>query len=205
MSGGTKKIVIVVVLLVLFAGVLVWQLMPDKKYRQYMANQNKNPQTTSPHPQPAGQRPATAAPAAQATAAARPAASPAQGSVFTSSNVDLDTLLARVQEVEFDYESERLPRNPMRPLVGPMAPTKLSQGQEADQDSVTSFEAERIASNMKVTGILFDEHNPMAVINGEVVSPGHHFPEGVVVDQIEEGRVTLRVQDALIPIELEER
>ncbi len=56
----------------------------------------------------------------------------------------------------------------------------------------------------KVSGIIYDANNPVAVVDDEVVAVGHVYPTGVVVYDIEPKRVVFKVGDSLIPVDLKE-
>ncbi|GMU93225.1 MAG: hypothetical protein AMXMBFR4_22830 [Candidatus Hydrogenedentota bacterium] len=151
---------------------------------------------------------------AAAQAPGAPAA-PAARSQFQKAAVDVDQLIAGIREVEFSYDTERMPTNPMSPLVGPMAPRRLASGQPGDEPAATSgLSTQSALRNFRVTGILWDQYDPLAVMTypaqgqmaNEVVARGYTFPEfGFVVQNIEVDRVILNVNNTLVPIQLEER
>jgi hypothetical protein len=63
---------------------------------------------------------------------------------------------------------------------------------------------------MLLTGIIWDAEEPLAILNDEVVTEGFIFStdegaEGIIVDSIEPGRVILRVDETLVPLNLEEQ
>ncbi len=152
-----------------------------------------------------------------ATPSGQPAAKPAESgqangsqaarSQFQKAEVDIDALIASIKEVDFDYEQDRTRINPMTPLVGPMAPMRLAvpkpgeEGQETTQEDV-----QMLIRGLRLTGILWDKRDPMAVINEDIVSRGFVFPDtGVKVHDIEKDRVILSVNNVLVPLEMEER
>lgn len=113
-------------------------------------------------------------------------------------NVDLDALIQSLNVVTFVYDNERISRNPMTPLVGRIiAPTE----QAADGTSIIN---EGTIRNKSVSGIIYNEFNPVAIIDDEVITEGHQYPDGVVVTQIEPKRVWFKWRDSLIPVELKE-
>ena len=212
MTTDIRKIAIIVVLGIAFIGVLWWQLRPSEEERRIKENfaksqaqmaQGQTPGATTtapPNAAPASRQGTTSPPAA-----AGPSAQPASGgqqpkSVFKKSNVDLDALLASVKEVDFDYQKERTERNPMRPLVGKNTPSVVAGGPR----TVMSHAAEAIVRSMRVTGIVYNAKDPLAVINDQVVRKGYVFDSNLVVEDIEPTRVLLRANDAVIPIEMEE-
>jgi hypothetical protein len=145
-----------------------------------------------------------------ATQRTQPTAAPAGpvGSAFVQTDVDIDQLLASVQEVDFNYDLERLTRNPMTPLVGSGATTTAFVEAPARGDMSPAL---TVARAMVITAIVYDETDPMAVLENktdqqvEVVTIGHEFPIGILVESIEESRVVLRVGDMRIPKLLEEQ
>ena len=108
-----------------------------------------------------------------------------------------------MKEVDFVYDNVALPRNPMHPLVGSSLPREMQQQGGAEPSNTQVVVS--IARNMHVTGIVWDENDPIAVVEDEVVHRGYEFPTGVVVEDIEPTRVVLRAGESQIPIDLEER
>ncbi|HRZ16342.1 MAG TPA: hypothetical protein P5141_02160, partial [Candidatus Hydrogenedentes bacterium] len=113
-------------------------------------------------------------------------------------------------------------RDPMRPLVGSGIPkidpdgtdrggVEPADGQETNPELDPNAppkppvpSAITAAASMRVTGIVWDVSFPVAVVDDEVVSVGHVFPNGTQVFSIEPSRVILKVGDATIPIELKD-
>jgi cytoskeletal protein RodZ len=200
-----KQLIIMGVLLLVLGGVFYWQfLRPNPVRQQTQQNFEANPgvEQLANQPRPAGNRSSAPPPAV--------VAGDDTGGIGTP-GIDLVELVSRVQNVDFNYDvalRER-PRNPMTPLVGLTRPTAAGEESSPEDDAgepgVTDFTVMRIASNMVVTGIMYDENRPMAVIDNEVVHPGYTFPSGVVVDTIEPERVLLRINESVVPVELEER
>jgi hypothetical protein len=113
-------------------------------------------------------------------------------------DVDLDALLQNINVVTFVYDNEKINRNPMTPLVGRViAPTTLD---EKDSQMVSPG----IIRSKSVSGIIYNEFNPVAIVDDEVITEGHQYPDGVVVTQIEPKRVWFQWRDTLIPVELKE-
>jgi hypothetical protein len=130
--------------------------------------------------------------------------------------VNLDELIASVQDVRFDYDSERMTANPMTPLVGPWAPSRLAvtEGTETGATLATRMGTRAAVTNMRLTGVIYNERDPMAVVSypfqgelvSEVVTRGFEFPGmGIRVNDIERDRILLNVDGVLVPIELQER
>ena len=55
-----------------------------------------------------------------------------------------------------------------------------------------------------MTGIVYDEYNPVAVIDDDVVGLGHVYPDGTKVYAIERDRVVFMIGTAKSPVELKE-
>jgi hypothetical protein len=200
MSKEKKQYVMLAVLAVALVGAIYWfALRPNPELAEYQKNFAEsgaaNPIKT-----------------AAATTTTGGSISPSQpqpvgGTLqFESANVDVDTLLARIEEVDFNYEEERLSHDPFRPLVGPLAPARLASGEAGTEMASVPQGAGYVLRNLRVTGIMWNPNRPMAVLNDEIVHTGFVFEEtGVTVETIERDRVMVRLGDALVPIELEER
>ena len=117
-------------------------------------------------------------------------------------DVDIDGLLAGIQEVDFDYDRERIPRDPLTPLVGTVA--RRRDDEEAPADDLVPPAILSEVLGKKVSGIVWDKRYPIAVVDNEVVHPGYEYADGTVVDSIQLDRVVFRVGDSLIQVELEE-
>lgn len=112
-------------------------------------------------------------------------------SVFQKVDVDLDQLVQEIKVVEFQYDLERDDRDPTLPLVGDSmllrARTAMAPGEQDPDDLMF------IARRKKVTGIIWDEKNPLAVIDNDVVTIGFTFEEPIFVKSIERDRVVLGI------------
>lgn len=165
-----------------------------------------------------------AAKSASQKAAAGPAEGPSAGggpavkSQFQKAAVDIDQLIASVKEIAFDYDTERMPTNPMTPLVGPAAHKALVSGAPAGETPGVSLaggsDSQTVLRTFRVTGILYDKRDPMAVVSypvrgqltSEVVTRGYAFPDlDIKVLDIEQERVILSVNGAQVSLQLEER
>ncbi len=128
------------------------------------------------------------------TAPTRPTVAPTR---LKKVDVDLDELREKVDVVTFRYEDNRISRSPMTPLVGRIR-TQL-EGLTPIGPASTMEIAEK-----NVTGIVYNEYAPVAVIDDEVVSEGHQYADGVTLTKIEPKRVWFKWGDAEIPVELKE-
>ena len=89
------------------------------------------------------------------------------------SSIDHVALMQKIKDVEFVYNANNKARNPTRP-VNISGPIGIFDGPEQKQVAGGNL---RILSQRKtVTGIIWDEKNPMAVIDNDVVAQGHEYP-----------------------------
>jgi hypothetical protein len=58
--------------------------------------------------------------------------------------------------------------------------------------------------NKVVSGIVWDERRPLAVVDNEVVYAGYAYADGTTVESIERDRVIFKVGDSLIQNPLKE-
>jgi hypothetical protein len=121
---------------------------------------------------------------------------------LTVVDIDVDKLLEEIEVVPFNYLLNHIDRDPMRPLAGIRDPRIIIDPKEGIVAGPWM--------NAKVTGIIWDEHNPIAVIRDDVedtsedrvVYVGYKYADGVTVNAIEPTKVIFKVGDALYPIEL---
>ncbi len=197
-----KQIIIAAVLGVVLVGVLV---------KQFVFAPGPAATTTA----AGGAKTAQAGKAAQAKTAAPGA--------LQQVDIDIEALIKSVEVEPINYDTVRIARNPMDPLVGG-ALQNLDNGQagqggvtmvngEPGQDPPANPGDEQVpfaptpltdAYSKRVTGIVWDVSYPVAVVDDEVVSVGHVFPNGTQVYSIEPSRVILKVGDATIPIEMKD-
>ncbi len=150
--------------------------------------------------------PTPAPPTATTTPAGTAAGAAPRVERLRQTDVDVAALMQDIQQVRFDYATERIDRNPMAPLVGgTMTPV-------VDGDVITTVTRSRVNEiiNKRVTGIIWDPVAPVAVVDDEVVYPGYVYPtQGgappIVVAGIEPDRVIFRLEDTAIPVELQEQ
>lgn len=112
----------------------------------------------------------------------------------------LDDLLKEVQVVSFDYQAAASDRDPMTPLVG-----YIQTGQAITPTETAGSPIPFPLLQKKVSAILWDQYNPVAVVDDEVVAAGHVYPGGIQIQAIERDRVIFKINDALVPIELKEQ
>ena len=193
MSGNGKKIIFLIALLVL-GGAAVWyafQPTPEQLAKSERFRKEREAR-------------------AQGQTAVKSASKPAAGaqddgivSQFVESDVDIVALQRNIQDVDFEYNIERLSRDPMSPLIGLLTSTSsANQGQPQLGADQRLIQTARLKS---VSGIVWDDANPFAVIDNEVVTTGYAYPEGIVVDEILPDHVVFRVNDARVEVELKEQ
>lgn len=124
-----------------------------------------------------------------------PAESPAR---LKKVDVDLDKLIRNVETVKFRYEDVRGSRNPMTPLVGVVF-TGETRG-----DTVNPVMIDVNIRKKSVTGIIYNDYSPVAIVDDEVITEGHQYPDGVTVIRIEPKRVWFEWNGTQIPVDLKE-
>lgn len=154
-------------------------------------------------PPPAGNKAAKAEKAGKSAKATKGKAEDAEGprSRFQE-DINLDELLAQVRDVDFDYDLVRAGRNPMMPLVGVSFVKTQQKGSDGASDGQLDFETMSYAQRMRLTGIIWDAAEPMAVLDNVVVGIGYQFPNGIVVESMTEDQVVLNVKGTKITKEL---
>jgi hypothetical protein len=146
------------------------------------------------------------------------AAGPAVKSQFQKASVDIDQLIASIKEISFNYDTDRMQVNPMTPLVGPSAHQALasatSTGETPGASLASGGDSQAILRTFRVTGILWDKRDPMAVVTypvkgqltSEVVARGYTFPDlNIKVIDVEQERVILDAGGTQVSLQLEER
>ena len=98
-------------------------------------------------------------------------------SVFDQNPVDINELFASIQEVSFRYAEEQIPRDPMLPVSG--AQIGVLGGANGGI-SMADEPVVYVAQRLEVTGIIWDEDAPVAVINDgsvdNIVEVGFTYP-----------------------------
>ncbi len=117
-------------------------------------------------------------------------------SVFQDVEVDIEELIQNIEPFEFIYDEVRIARNPAAPVlqndeIDVIFPD--SNGPAVGDESIVF-----VAEQKEVTGIIWDETAPLAVIDGEVVGEGHEFSlldsdKTIVVSKIAEDLVVLSI------------
>jgi hypothetical protein len=172
-------------------------------------------------PAGASQKTATSAPASPTAGSAASSGKASTSSTPGASgdlqlkrvDIDIDALLSQIKEVGFEYELEKVARNPYTPLVGRSLLSDAGGVKGAEPAPIGERALREEVEKITVTGIIYGEISPVAVVsyifNGkikdEVVTPGFEFPTGVLVDSIESDKVVFRVGNLPpIPVPLKE-
>lgn len=124
---------------------------------------------------------------------------------FESDTVNVADLLASVKEVDFDYDKSKPSRDPMTPLVGAFAKAQGPATESTTPGQGPNPALIQAARGMKLTGIMWDEKHPLAVVDNTVVGLGYKFSSGITVDSITQSQIILNVQGRKIPLELKEQ
>lgn len=120
-------------------------------------------------------------------------------SVFQEVDFNIEELVQSIKEVTFDYMEVRLARDPMAPLL---IGAHFRPGQPGTSISRpgSSYETLVYEVNRKVvTGIIWDESNPIAVIrepgqlSETIVYPGKNLGTGIVIKAVERDRVVFSI------------
>ncbi len=187
-----RKFVALGVLSVVAAVVLFLQFRPSAEDRLIQENYRKEQERAASQPAAASAQQAAVAPTVQ--------------SQFQRANVEIEDLLAGVQRENFMYDDVRIQRNPMQPLVGAGAPPDFEATAGAQtSDEVLSERITQAIRSMRITGIIWDEVYPVAVVNDEIVYNGYVFNDtGIRVASIESTRIILQINETEFPVELEE-
>lgn len=146
--------------------------------------------------------PAPAAGAQPAAAAVQPGA-PIQ-SVFENVELNVASLTENIQEVDFVYDTNQQARDPMMPLIGSSAFELSLPGDNPDLPSIQNDQLIYSANRKEVTGIMYDEKLPLAVIHtpgdgaeagDQIANVGFEFGNGgIVVSEIGVNYVVLTVK-----------
>lgn len=112
-------------------------------------------------------------------------------SVFQETDIDLDELAQSIKVVEFDYYREHESRNPTMPLIGERAAALRQQNVDGETPVQVTEDLIFSANRKIVSGIMWSELSPLAIIDNEVVTVGYEFDEPITVKSIERDHVVL--------------
>lgn len=187
-----RQLIIAGALLVILIGVLFYQFVLAK------------PKPPAP--------PATARTQTSTTSSTTPAQAETSSSGGTSiaptidtleQNVDeiIENLLTAIQIVQFNYQEIVPPRNPMTPLVGVIQTTMFEAETPVPSTEVTPGQV----LSKKISAIIWDEYQPLAIIDNKLVPEGYTFPDRIQVFKIEPTRIVFKLDDTIFPVRLKEQ
>ncbi|MGC8738286.1 MAG: hypothetical protein ACP5UA_06510 [Candidatus Hydrogenedens sp.] len=118
-------------------------------------------------------------------------------------NVDeiIENLLTAIQIVQFNYQEIVPPRNPMTPLVGVIPTTIFEAETPVPNTEVTPGQV----LSKKISAIIWDEYQPLAIIDNKLVAEGYTFPDRIQVYKIEPTRIIFKLEDTIFPVRLKEQ
>ena len=127
-------------------------------------------------------------------------------SAFVEDQVDVDSLLAKIEDVRFDYSQAHENRNPMKPLVGtnPELASESVLGVGGEEGVFSDDQLLFYANALAFTGVVYDSAVPMAIIDNQLTYEGYEFDDVdglITVKQINEDNVVLEVKLEEGPIE----
>ncbi|UCD57376.1 MAG: hypothetical protein JSV16_16480 [Candidatus Hydrogenedentota bacterium] len=94
---------------------------------------------------------------------------------------DYDSLIERLKEADLDYKSRRF-RNPMTPLISEAELAKSSIWGPASRVELGPTNA--LSLGYSIEGIVWNEMQPMALINDQVVAVGELLDDGSLITEI---------------------
>lgn len=115
-------------------------------------------------------------------------------SVFQEVDINIKDLVKSIKEVDFDYQLARIARDPMAPLLMGIAFDQKRHASSGLNSATMSDSLVYEANRKTVTGIIWDESNPMAVIREpgypeQIVEVADKIGSGIVVKAIEQNHV----------------
>lgn len=134
--------------------------------------------------------------------AAERRAAEAKGGGLAALEIDIEELTRSVEVQPINYAQAKIARNPMAPLVGIFSSDVEIVDTGADDNGTPTPVVTR--RPRLITGIIWDNTRPVAIIDNMVVHEGYVFADGAVVHEIEPTRVLLKEGDRISPVEMKE-
>ncbi len=192
-----RQLIIAGALLVILVGVLFYQFVLAK------------PKPPTPPTTTTAQATSTTPARVNPTLPAQVSATSSSGSSIAPSidtleqNVDeiIENLLTAIQIVQFNYQEIPPPRNPMTPLVGIIQTTMFEAETPVPSTEVTPGQV----LSKKISAIIWDEFQPLAIIDNKLVAEGHTFPDRIQIFKIEPTRIVFKLDDTIFPVRLKEQ
>ncbi len=187
--NNRRQLIIAGALFVVLIGILFYQFVLARP-------QPPTPPTSTPAR-------ANTTPTAQATAVPSGGSSIAPTIDTLEQNVDeiIENLLTAIKIVQFNYQEIPPPRNPMTPLVGVIQTTMFEAETPVPSTEVTPGQV----LSKKISAIIWDEYQPLAIIDNKLVAEGHTFPDRIQVFKIEPTRIVFKLDDTIFPVRLKEQ
>ncbi len=151
---GDRKTILAIVLIVIAIGVVAYQLLGSGVSGTRAAAKVVAPKTVSPAPS---------------------ASTPVQkGNASALGSGEYEKLIAQVSERQLAYRSPDF-KNPMKPLV-PDESLEATRTEDVSNEDITK--------GYTIKGIIWNEANPLALINGQVVGVGERLEDGALITEI---------------------
>lgn len=193
MNQNQRQIIIAIVLGIILVGVLFYQFVLNK------------PRPATPTPTAKRSQQQSSKASASGTLTERKInVGEIKPSIETlEENVDevIENLLTAIQIVQFNYQEIVPPRNPMTPLVGIEETSMFETETPIPHTEVTPGQV--IAK--RISAIIWDDYQPLAIIDDKLVSEGYTFPDRIQVYKIDKNRIIFKIEDALFPVRLKEK
>lgn len=184
-----RQLIIAGALLVILLGVLFYQFVLAK------------PKTPTPPTTTTAQTTSTTTEQVTATTASGTSIAPNIDTLEQNVDEIIENLLTAIQIVQFNYQEIPPPRNPMTPLVGIIQTTMFEPETPVPSTEVTPGQV----LSKKITAIIWDEFQPLAIIDNKLVAEGHTFPDRIQVLKIEPTRIVFKLDDTIFPVRLKEQ
>ncbi|HOQ31103.1 MAG TPA: hypothetical protein PLA12_01185 [Candidatus Hydrogenedens sp.] len=190
-----RQIIIAGALLVILIGVLFYQFVLAKP------KPPSSPSTTNTQaPAPTPAKSPTPTPSTPVSAGGTSIA-PTIDTLEQNVDEIIENLLTAIQIVQFNYQEIVPPRNPMTPLVGVIQTTMFEAETPVPSTEVTPGQV----LSKKISAIIWDEYQPLAIIDNKLVAEGHTFPDRIQVFKIEPSRIVFKLEDTIFPVRLKEQ
>ncbi|HOV33699.1 MAG TPA: hypothetical protein PLX23_10095 [Candidatus Hydrogenedens sp.] len=188
-----RQIIIVGVLFVILIGVLFYQFV--------LKPGSSAPATTTPQTQVTTQKAKTQTASTTTSTTVSTAITPSIETLEQNIDEIIENLLKAIQIVQFDYQKIVPPRNPMTPLVGLVQTTMFGPETPIPDTEITPGQV----LSKKISAIIWDKYQPLAIINDELVPEGYTFPDRIQVFRIEPTRIIFKLDDTIFPVRLKEQ
>lgn len=173
-----KKTIIAIVLIVFALGVVVYQTRS-----MFVPTGPKTPPVTATSAQKKPFAPATAAPTQ--LAAGGPSAGNSVQSLMASGYA---TYIAKLAETDIEFSGKRF-KNPMTPIVGGDENAEPQVWVPVVNTSTSIPGIEELSTDDTLEGIVWNDKDPLALVNDQIVGVGEELEDGAVVTAITQDTV----------------